>query len=127
MSQLAPYLPLPADVEAAMAKLNTADAFDAQAFAIVDRERWKRGLTFIAIIVPLFGAYVALIWLLDALITAVVLPTFVFGFGAFLLAIITHSALLRDTMKDDMRVGEAIGRWEEKGRRIRETPLERKP
>jgi hypothetical protein len=47
-------------------------------------------------------------------------------FGAFLLAVLTHSALLRDTMKDDMRLGEAIGRWEEKGGRIRETPRERK-
>lgn len=126
MSQLAPYTPLPADVEAAMDKLNRAEAFDADAFAVLDRERWKRGFTFIAVIIPLFGAFMALIWLVDALLTSITLPTFVYGFGAFVLAVLAHNALRGDTMKDDMRLGQAIERWEAKGGRIREKPLERK-
>lgn len=126
MSQLAPYTPLSADVVAAIDKLNRADAFDADAFAVLNRERWKRGITFVSIMIPLFGMYLALFWVADALLTTLTLPLLIYMFGSFLLAVITHSALLRDTMKDDMRLGQAIGRWEEKGGRIRETPLERK-
>jgi len=126
MKQLLPYTPMPGDVVTAIEKLERADVFDAAAFAVLDRERWKRGVTFAAVMLPLFGLYLALIWLADALLTTITLPIFIYVFGAFLLAVLTHSALLRDTMKDDMRLGAAIGRWQEKGGRIRETPLERK-
>lgn len=126
MGQLLPYTPMPADVIAALHTLERAEEFDAQAFAVLDRERWKRGLGLISMMLPLFGLFLALTWLADALLIAGALPTFVYMFGSFLLAVLTHSALLRDKMRDDMRLGEAIARWQNRGGRIRETPLERK-
>jgi len=126
MKQLLPYTPMPADVEAAIQKLQRAEMFDAEAFAVLNRERWKRGPAFIAIMIPLFGLFMGLIWVVDTLLTTIAIPMVLHVFGAFLFAVLMHSALLRDTMKDHMRLGRAIERWEEKGGRIREKPLERK-
>ena len=126
MSQLLPHTPMRPAVTAAIEKLERADTFDAAAFAVADRQRRSSGITFIAVMMPLFGVSLALIWVVDLLLAGLALPTFLYVFGAFLLAVLTHSALLRDRMRDDMRLGAAIERWQEKNGRMRETPLERK-
>lgn len=126
MGQLLPYAPFPPDVIAAMEKLERADAFDSNAFAVLDGERWSRAFAFLACVLPSGALGLLLIWLADLAISAVTFPTFLYGFGAFLFAIYGHHILRGDALKDDGRLGAAIGRWEIRAGQISDTPLDRK-
>jgi hypothetical protein len=123
MGQLLPYAPFPPDVIAAMEKLERAEAFDSNAFAVLDRERWKRAFAFLACVLPSGALGLLLIWVTDLSIPTLTFPTFLYGFGAFLFAIYGHHILRGDALRDDGRLGAAIGRWEIRAGQISDKPL----
>lgn len=124
MAQLVPYNPLPPEVNAAIDTLNRGDTFDAAAFAIASAERWRRAFIFLAYAVPIGAVGAGLVWLARDWLG--ILTTPLYAFFPIILAALACNALRGETFKEELRLGRAIARWEERGGRIRERPLEPK-
>lgn len=123
MSQLLPYRPLHPDVIHALERLERDGEFDASAFAVANQERWRR--IPLSLMLAAAGLGALIVWLADS---AGWLGVFAPLFYVLLVPVFAGASLnlLRgDSLKDELRLGRAISRWEGRGGVIRDEPLEK--
>lgn len=124
MSQILRYQPFAPDVVRALESLEQADTFDAQAFAVVNQERWRRIPIMLGIMIPAAAAGALLVWAADWAGGLGVLAPLLYVVVTPLAAGVALNLLRGDSLKDEQRLGRAIGRWEGRGGVIRNKPLE---
>lgn len=126
MSQLLPHRPLTPDLVDALDRLERSDTFDPAAFEIVNQERWRRIPIMLGLMLPtaFFGAL--LVWLAQAAGLLPGIAPFFYAFFPIVFAALSNNLIRGESVKDEMRIGRAIARWEERGGRIRERPLEKR-
>ena len=126
MSQLLPYRPLASDVVRAVERLETGEAFDPDAFAIANRERWRRIPIMLSSMLLAAGVGALLVWLADRAGWLGWFATPLYAFAPIIFAALLLHPFRADSLKDELRLGRAIGRWEAKERRLRDKVLERR-
>lgn len=125
MSQLLPYRPLASELVHAIERLERSDTFDTAAFAIVNQERWRRIPIVLGFMLPAAVAGGLLVWLAQSAGLLPGVAPFFYAFFPIVFAALTNTMLRGDEAKDEMRLGRAIGRWEERGR-ILDKPREQR-
>ena len=125
MSQLLPYRPLPPDLVHALERLERSDTFDAAAFEVVNRERWRRVPIMLGFMLPSAIVGALLVWLAQSAGLLPGVAPFFYAFFPIVFTALTNTLLRSDAAKDEMRIGRAIGRWEERGR-ILDRPREQR-
>jgi hypothetical protein len=126
VSQLLPYKPPAPEVIQAIERLEQSDTFDEAAFAIVNQERWRSIPIVLGFMLPAAAIGALLVWLAESAGWLPGVAPFFYAFFPIVFAALVLTALRGDDVKDEMRLGKAIGRWEAQGGRIRDKPLERK-
>jgi len=127
MSQWLPYTPLGPDVVRALERLEQGDTFDAAAFAIANQERWRRIPIVLSVMLPAAGLGAVLVWLADSARWLGWFAAPLYAFFPIVFAALVLNILRGDSLKDELRLGRAISRWEGRGGAIRDKPLEKQP